>query len=171
MKPILLFLLLFLGAQLSAQHNQLVLRKNGRPIIRYQEGSTITIQTKLGLRYSGTIYLIQNDSIYFQDEGMRVQDIAVVYKSPKRKARLIPMSNEEFLYANLGIPLFATILTLGGQPFGSSLTFGASLVSGPILLYNLQRILLHGNRSYNIGSTYSLLVLDLYKAEKLPSKQ
>ncbi|MBX9782725.1 MAG: hypothetical protein K2X48_05440 [Chitinophagaceae bacterium] len=171
MKPILFFLLLFLSTQLPAQNNQLVLRKNGKAIVRFQEGSTITIQTKLGLRYSGTIYLIQNDSIYFQDEGMRVQDIAVVYKSPKRKARLIPMRNEEFLFANLGIPLFATILTLGGQPFGSSLVFGATLVYGPILLYNLQRILLHGNRSYNIGSTYSLLVLDLYKSEKLPSKQ
>jgi hypothetical protein len=154
-----------------AQYNQLVLRKEGRAIKRYQEGSVITLQTKTGLKYTGTIYLIQKDSVYFQEEGIKVSDIAVVFKHAKRKARIIPMSNEEFLYANLGIPLFATILTLGGQPFGPSLAFGATLVYGPVLLYNLQRIIFNGNRRYVIGNTYSLLALDLYKPEKLPEKQ
>lgn len=167
----LLFLFLLSATLSTAQYNQLVLRKDGRAIKRYQEGSVITLQTKTGLKYTGTIYLIQNDSIYFQEEGMKVSDIAVVYKHAKRKAKLIPMGKEEFLYANLGIPLFATILTLGGQPFGSSLAFGATLVYGPVLLYNLQRIIFNGNRMYVIGNTYTLLALDLYKAEKLPGKQ
>lgn len=171
MKPTILLLLLVICTSVWAQHNQLVLRKNGIPVLRFQEGSLLTIKTKLGLSYSGTIYLIQNDSIYFNEEGIKVSDIAVVYKSPKRRSRIIPMSNEEFLYANLGIPLFATILTLGGQSFWPSLAFGASLVYGPVLLYNLQRILFHKNRAYVIGDKYSLLALDLYKAEKLPSKE
>lgn len=171
MRIYLLFLFLSSATISTAQYNQLVLRKDGRAIKRYQEGSVITLQTKTGLKYTGTIYLIQNDSIYFQQEGIKVNEIAVVYKNAKRRARLIPMSNEEFLYANLGIPLFATILTLGGQPFGSSLLFGVSLVYGPVLLYNLQRILFSGNRMYVIGNKYSLLALDLYKAEKLPEKQ
>lgn len=171
MRIYLLFLFLLSATLCSAQYNQLILRKDGRAIKRYQEGSVITLQTKTGLKYTGTIYLIQNDSIYFQQEGIKVSDIAVVFKHAKRKARLIPMSNEEFLYANLGIPLFATILTLGGQPFGSSLAFGATLVYGPVLLYNLQRIIFNGKRMYVIGNTYTLLALDLYKAEKLPEKQ
>ena len=171
MRIYLLLVFLFSAAVSPAQFNQLVLRKDGRAIKRYQEGSVITLQTKTGLKYTGTIYLIQNDSIYFQEEGIKVSDIAVVFKHAKRKARLIPMGKEEFLYANLGIPLFATILTLGGQPFGSSFAFGASLVYGPVLLYNLQRIIFNGNRKYIIGNTYTLRALDLYKAEKLPGKQ
>lgn len=171
MKPAVFSLLLFVCSTASAQFNQLVLRKNGIPLIRFQEGSLITIKTRMGLNYSGTIYLIQNDSVFFNEEAIKVSDIAIVYKNPKRKARIIPMSNEEFLYANLGIPLFATILTLGGQNFLPSLAFGATLVYGPVLLYNVQRILFHKNRAYVIGNKYSLLTLDLYKAEKPPSKQ
>ena len=106
MRIYLLFLFLLSATISTAQYNQLVLRKEGRAIKRYQEGSVITLQTKTGLKYTGTIYLIQNDSIYFQQEGIKVSDIAIVYKHAKRKARLIPMSNEEFLYANLGIHLF-----------------------------------------------------------------
>lgn len=167
------FLILFIAYcfTATAQYNQLLLRKDGRTIMRYTEGSVITIQTKLGLKYTGTIYLIQNDSVYFQDEGMKVRDIEVVYKHPKRKARLIPMSNQDFLLSNAGIPLFALILTLGGQPFWPSLAFGASLVYGPVLLYNIQRILFSSNKVYPIGNRYSLLVLDLYKPEKLPEKK
>lgn len=171
MKLFFLFVFFLNSALASAQHNQLLLRKDGRTIMRYQEGSVITIQSKLGLKYTGTIYLIQNDSIYFQDEGMKVRDIEVVFKQPKRKARLIPMSTQDFLLANAGIPLFAGILTLGGQSFWPSLAFGTTLVYGPVLLYNIQRILFSSNKVYQIGSRYSLLVLDLYKAEKVPEKK
>jgi len=60
------FLLLFIAYcfTATAQYNQLLLRKDGRTIMRYTEGSVITIQTKLGLKYTGTIYLIQNDSVW-----------------------------------------------------------------------------------------------------------
>lgn len=170
MKLSFFFILIINCITVTAQYNQLLLRKDGRTIIRYTEGSVITIQTKLGLKYTGTIYLIQNDSIYFQDEGMKVSDIELVYKHPKRKARLIPMSNQDFLLSNAGIPLFAVILTLGGQSFWPSLAFGATLVYGPVLLYNIQRILFSSNKVYPIGNRYSLLVLDLYKPEKLPEK-
>jgi hypothetical protein len=170
-KSIFILLLLVCFCDSSAQYNQLILRKNGKAYKRYTEGSVITIQSKLGVKYSGTIYLIQNDSIYFKEDGIRVSDIAVVFKQAKRKSRLIPMSNEEFLYANLGIPLFAIILTLGGEPFVYSLAFGASLVYGPVLLYNLQRIIFKGKNKFVIGDRYDLLLLDLYKAEKLPEKK
>jgi hypothetical protein len=81
------------------------------------------------------------------------------------------MSNQDFALANAGIPLFALILTLGGQPFWPSLAFGATLVYGPVLLYNIQRILFSSNKVYPIGSKYNLLILDLYKPEKLPEKK
>jgi hypothetical protein len=72
MKLICLFILIASSITVTAQYNQLLLRKDGRTVMRYSEGSVITIQTKLGLKYTGTIYLIQNDSIYFQDEGTNI---------------------------------------------------------------------------------------------------
>jgi hypothetical protein len=55
MKPAILSLLLLFASVANAQYNELVLRKNGIAKKRYAEGSTISLQTKLGLRYTGTI--------------------------------------------------------------------------------------------------------------------
>ncbi len=65
MKPAILALLLLFASVANAQFNELILRKNGIAKKRYAEGATISLQTKLGLKYTGRIYLIQNDSIYF----------------------------------------------------------------------------------------------------------
>lgn len=163
-----LFLLSFLFS--SAQYNQLVLRKNGLPVKRYAEGSVIHIQTKLGFNYNGTIYLIQNDSIYFSDAGIHKNDIAAVYKGSGRKEKIIPFNKEAFLYANAGIPLFTAGLVISGQKFASSLIAGVTIVYAPILFYNIRRVITNGTRRYTLGKKYDLLVLDLYKAEKLPNK-
>jgi hypothetical protein len=153
----------------AAQFNQLILRKNGITQKRYSEGSVITIQTKLGMKYSGTIYLIQNDSIYFSGGGIHKNDIVAVYKKTGGRERIIPFSKEAFLYANAGIPLFTAGLVISGQPFVSSLIAGVTLVYAPILFYNIKRVITTGNKRYTIGKKYDLQVLDLYKAEKLPN--
>lgn len=170
MKPLYFFIVLLLSSHYtSAQFNQLILRKNGIAQKRYSEGSVITIQTKLGLKYSGTIYLIQNDSIYFSGGGIHKNDIVAVYKKSGAKERIIPFSKEAFLYANAGIPLFTAGLVLSGQPFASSLIAGVTLVYAPILFYNIKRVITSGNKRYTIGEKYDLQVLDLYKAEKVPN--
>jgi hypothetical protein len=167
---ILLFLSLLFTADVIAQFNQLILRKNGKPVRRFTEGSEITIETTLGMKYSGTIYLLQNDSIYFNASGIPLNQIAVVYKNKRRRQPLIPMEKEYFLVANAGIPLFATILYLGGEAFWPAMATGTGLVYIPILLYNMQRILFHGNRKYMIGSVFDLQLLDLYRPEIVPAK-
>jgi hypothetical protein len=164
------FILLF-HFSTAAQFNQLILRKNGIAQKRYSEGSVITIQTKLGLKYSGTIYLIQNDSVYFIDGGMHTRDIAIVFKKHKKKHRLIPFGTEAFVYSNLGIPLFTAGLTISGEPFKTSLLSGVALVYIPIIIYNAQQLIFNGNKKYRIGKKYDLQVLDFYPIEKLPQKK
>jgi hypothetical protein len=171
MKAFYLFVcLLLFSFSSSAQFNQLILRKNGIAQKRYSEGSVITIQTKLGLKYSGTIYLIQNDSIYFSGGGIHKNDIVAVFKNSGTKGKIIPFSKEAFLYANAGIPLFTAGLVISGQPFVTSLIAGVTLVYAPILFYNIKRIITNGSRRYSIGKKYDLQVLDLYRAEKLPNQ-
>jgi hypothetical protein len=155
----------------SAQFNELVLRKNGIAKKRYPEGATISLQTKLGLKYTGAVYLIQNDSIYFIDGGIHKRDVAIVFKRKKKKHRLIPFSTQAFLYSNLGIPLFTGGLVISGEPFVNSLLSGVALVYGPVLLYNAQQLIFNSNKKYRIGNKYDLQVLDLYPSEKLPEKK
>jgi len=170
MKPLYFFcFILLFHFSAAAQFNQLILRKNGIAQKRYSEGSVITIQTKLGLKYSGTIYLIQNDSIFFSGGGIHKNDIVAVYKRSGGRERIIPFSKEAFLYANAGIPLFTAGLVISGQPFVTSLIAGVTLVYAPILFYNIKRVITNGNKRYTIGEKYDLQVLDLYKAEKVPN--
>ena len=170
MKAFSLFIFLLLSfLSSSAQVNQLILRKNGVAQKRYSEGSVITIRTKLGLKYSGTIYLIQNDSIYFSDAGIHKNDIVAVFKHSGAKERIIPFSKEAFLYANAGIPLFTAGLVISGQPFVSSLIAGITLVYAPIIFYNIKRLITNGSRRYPIGKKYDLLVLNLSPVEKIPN--
>ena len=97
MNPDILSLLLLFASVANAQFNELVLRKNGIAKKRYAEGATITLQTKLGLRYTGIIYLIQNDSIYFLGDGIHKNDIAIVFKKQKNKHSIIPFNGQAFL--------------------------------------------------------------------------
>lgn len=171
MKPAILSLLLLFTSVANAQFNELVLRKNGIAKKRYAEGATITLQTKLGLKYTGTIYLIQNDSIYFLGGGIHKRDVAIVFKNQKKKHRFIPFNGQAFLYSNLGIPLFTAGLVISGEPFINSLVSGVALVYIPVLLYNAQQLIFNGNKKYRIGNKYDLQVLDLYPSEKLPEKK
>ncbi|MBY0478005.1 MAG: hypothetical protein K2Q24_10195 [Chitinophagaceae bacterium] len=166
----LFFLLLFVSCSVSAQFNQLILRKNGIAHKRYTEGSVIHIKTKLGLKYSGVIYLIQNDSIYFSDGGIHKNEIIAVLKKQPGREKIIPFSNEAFLYTNMGIPLFVAGLVISGEPFVTSLIAGVTLVYAPILLYNIKRLITNGARTYPIGKKYDLHILDLHPAEKIPDK-
>ncbi len=168
MKLIFTFIFFIVAASSYAQFNQLILRKNGIAHKRYSEGSVIHIQTKLGLKYSGVIYLIQNDSVYFSEGGIHKTDIVAVFKKPLGKEGIIPLSKQTFLYTNAGIPLFVAGLVISGQPFVSSLIAGVSLVYAPILLYNIKRLITNGTRRYLIGDKYDLQVLDLFPAEIIP---
>lgn len=171
MKPAILLLLLFFTSVANAQFNELVLRKNGIAKKRYAEGSTITLQTKLGLRYTGTIYLIQNDSIYFLGGGIHKRDVAIVFKKQKRKHQFIPFNKQAFLYSNLGIPLFTAGLAISGEPLGKAIVSGVALVYVPVVLYNAQQVIFKGNKKYRLGNKYDLQILDLYPSEKLPEKK
>ena len=171
MKSKLLLLLFTVAAfTATAQFNELVLRKNGISKKRYKEGSLIVLQSKLGLQYSGVIYLIQNDSIYFSDGGIHMNDIAVVYKTKKGKHRFLPFDAKTFLLANAGVPLFTAGLVISGEPFQKSLLSGLGIVYVPVILYNLQQVIFRGNKRYRIGNKYDLQILDFYPSEKLPEK-
>lgn len=168
---LLLSVLLLLVALCStAQFNQLILRKNGKAFKRFREGSEITVETRLGMKYTGTIALLQNDSIYFSGSGIPVRDIKAVLKK-KSRTPLIPMEPEAFLWANVGIPLFTAGLVLSGQPFWSSFSTGVGLVYLPILFYHVKNFLFGSGRYYRIGNKYDLQLLDLYRAEPVPIQQ
>ncbi len=137
---------------------------------RYREGSVISLQTKLGMKYSGVIYLIQKDSVYFSGGGIHMRDIAVVYKKQKKRYRVLPVDTKTFLLTNAGIPLFTAGLVISGEPFQQSLLSGIGLVYIPIVLYNLQQLIFKGNKKYRIGSKYDLQVMDFYPSEKVPEK-
>lgn len=153
-----------------AQFNQLILRKNGKAFKRFREGSDITIETKLGMKYTGTIALLQNDSVYFTGSGIPVRDIKAVLKK-KSRTPLIPMEPEAFLWANIGIPLFTAGLVISGQSFWSSFLTGAGLVYLPIIFYHIKNFLFGGGAYYRIGNKYDLQLLDLYRAEPVPIQQ
>jgi len=171
MKFILLICgLLLVNNTVSAQFNQLILRKNGVPVKRYTEGSVITLKTKTGMYYSGLIYLLQNDSIYFSGSAIHINEIAKLYKKPKGKTRVIPMPKDVFLYSNLGIPLFTAGLVLSGEPLLGAALAGVGLVYIPIALYNVKRLLFNSNKDYQLGNTYELRLLNLYPSEKLPQQ-
>lgn len=150
-----------------AQYNQAVLRKNGKPVQRYQEGSFIRIETVLGLQYAGIINLIQNDTLYINHSGVAKKDIRAVLKKKQQHA-VIPMEKDAFLWANAGIPIFALGLSASGENFGTSLLWGAGLVYGPLLLYNLKHLVFGSNRKFVLGEKYDLLILDLYRPEVVP---
>lgn len=165
---LLLFLFILAAFSATAQFNELVLRKNGISMKRYKEGSVIALQTKLGMKYSGVIYLIQNDSVYFSGGGIHMRDIAVVYKKQKGRYHVLPFDTKTFLLTNAGIPLFTAGLVISGEPFQQSLLSGIGLVYIPIVLYNLQQLIFKGNKKYRIGSKYDLQVMDFYPSEMLP---
>lgn len=172
MKTKLLFLIcLIASCTATAQFNELVLRKHGISKKRYKEGSVIVLQSKLGLKYSGVIYLLQNDSIYFADGGIHLNDIAVIYKKKKTKHQFLPFDANTFLLANAGIPLFTAGLVISGEPFQKSLLSGLGIVYIPVILYNLQQVVFKGGKRYRIGSKYDLQVMDYYPLEKLPEKK
>lgn len=165
---LLLTILCFAAGTATAQFNELVLRKNGVPVKRFREGSVITLQTKLGMRYTGVIYLIQKDSVYFAEGGIHVRDVAVVYKKQKGRHRIIPVDGKTFLITNAGIPLFTAGLVISGEPFTQSLLSGVGLVYIPVVLYNLQQLIFKANKRYRIGSKYDLQMLDFYPPEMIP---
>lgn len=167
---LLFFLFLIAASAATAQFNELVLRKNGISKKRYKEGSVIALQTKLGMKYSGVIYLIQNDSIYFSGGGIHMRDIAVVYKKQKGRYHMLPFDTKTFLLTNAGIPLFTAGLVISGEPFQKSLLSGIGLVYIPIALYNVQQLIFKGNKRFRIGNKYDLQILDFYPSEKLPEK-
>lgn len=171
MKLLFTFFILFISLYTTAQnYNQLLLRKNGIAIKRFTEGSTIHLKSKLGLEYTGTIYLIQNDSIYFAGNGIHIRDIGAVYKKVKSRTPIVPFGKEAFLYANLGIPLFVTGLLISGEPLATALSVGVGIVYAPLLLYNVKRLVFNVNRQYKLGNKFDLLVLDIHPAEKVPQK-
>jgi hypothetical protein len=170
LRLLLFVLLVAASASTFAQFNQLILRKNGKAFKRFKEGSAITIETKLGMKYTGTIALLQNDSVYFDVSGIPVQDIKAVLKK-KSRTPLIPMEPEAFLWANIGIPLFTAGLVISGQSFWSSFSTGVGLVYLPILFYHLKNFIFGGGAYYRIGSKYDLQLLDLYRAEPVPVQQ
>jgi hypothetical protein len=165
---LLLFLFIVAAFTATAQFNELVLRKNGISMKRYREGSVITLQTILGMKYSGVIYLIQKDSVYFSGGGIHMRDIAAVYKKQKGRYRVLPFDTKTFLLTNAGIPLFTAGLVISGEPFQQSLLSGIGLVYIPIVLYNMQQLIFKGNKKYRIGSKYDLQVMDFYPSEMLP---
>ncbi|RXK60540.1 hypothetical protein ESA94_08710 [Lacibacter luteus] len=167
---LLLFFLFFTATAATAQFNELVLRKNGIALKRFREGSVITLQTKLGMRYTGVIYLIQKDSIYFSGGGIHMRDVAVVYKKQKGRHRVLPVDGKTFLITNAGIPLFTAGLVISGEPFRQSLLGAIGLVYIPVALYNLQQLIFKANKRYRIGSKYDLQMLDFYPPEKVPEK-
>jgi hypothetical protein len=168
-----IFVLIFLLAAeaAAAQHNQLLLRKNGVTKHRFREGSSITIRTDKGLQYSGTIALLQNDSIYFDGSGIRVSEVKAIIRNHRKDKQVIPYPMDVFWYSNLGIPLLTAGLTLSGEPFLSSFLFGVGIVYMPIVGHNVLRIIRNRSRQYNIGNTYDLRLLDLYRSEPLPEKR
>lgn len=171
MKAVYIFILCLISFyNCFAQFNQLVLRKNGIPHKRYTEGSIITIRTKLGMEYTGYIYLIQKDSIYFGTTGVHKNDIVAVLKKPLGRQSIIPFDGKTFLLANAGIPLFVTGLVMSGQSFPSALFTGLGIVYLPILVYNIKRLVTNHGRHYPIGSKYDLQVLDIHPAEIVPVK-
>lgn len=168
MKILILPILLISSTIVSAQYNELVLKKNGWTKSRYREGSVITIETKLGMNYTGPVYLIQKDSVYFSGSAIAISDIAAVRKKPYRKKPFIPYSKEMFLYANGGIPLFVAGLVISGQSLSSAIAAGFAIVYLPVLIYNAQRLLFSGSKVYNIGNRYQLHVLDFFTPENVP---
>lgn len=167
---LLLILFIVAASSATAQFNELVLRKKGISKKRYREGSPIALQTTLGMKYSGVIYLIQKDSIYFAGGGIHMRDIAVVYKKQKSRYRVLPFDTKTFLLTNAGIPLFTAGLVISGEPFQQSLLSGIGLVYIPIALHNLQQLIFKGNKRYRIGNKYDLQVMDFYPSEILPKK-
>lgn len=161
---------MLLSTEATAQHNQLILRKNKLAIKRYQEGSLIHIQTITGLKYSGVIRLLQNDSIYFTGSGIHKNDIATVFKKSGGRQPFIPYSKELFLYSNAGIPLFTAGLVISGESFFKSFLAAVSLVYAPVLFYNIKNLVTSGSKKYSLGNKYDLQVLDLYPAEVIPDK-
>lgn len=155
----------------AAQYNQLLLRKNGITKQRFREGSRITIITDKGLTYSGNIYLLQKDSIYFDGSGIKVNEVATIIKYKRKDRQVIPYPMDVFWSSNLGIPLITAGLVLSGEPFLSSFLFGVSIVYLPIVGHNLLRIIGNRSRRYNIGDKYDLRLLDLYRPELLPEKR
>lgn len=163
------FLLIF-SFSASAQFNQLILRKNRVAFKRYQEGSLIHIQTITGLKYSGVIRLLQNDSLFFDGSGIHKNEIAAVYKKPGGRQPFIPYSKELFLYSNAGIPLFTAGLVISGESFLKSFLAAVSLVYAPVLFYNIKNLVTSGSKKYTLGNKYDLQVLDLYPAEVVLNK-
>ena len=169
-QSICIFIFLLISIEAAAQYNQLILRKNRIAYKRYQEGSLIHIQTITGLKYSGVIRLLQNDSIYFIGSGIHKNDIAAVYKKSGGRQPFIPYSKELFLYSNAGIPLFTAGLVISGESFLKSFLGAVSLVYAPVLFYNIKRLVTSGSKKYTIGNKYDIQVLDLYPAEVVPNK-
>ena len=169
-QSICIFIFLLISIEAAAQYNQLILRKNRIAYKRYQEGSLIHIQTITGLKYSGVIRLLQNDSIYFIGSGIHKNDIAAVYKKSGGRQPFIPYSKGLFLYSNAGIPLFTAGLVISGESFLKSFLGAVSLVYAPVLFYNIKRVVTSGSKKYTIGNKYDIQVLDLYPAEVVPNK-
>jgi len=160
---LLLFTLCFTLTTVTAQKSepQLLLRKNGKVIKRFYRGDQIIITTALKQPLAGYITALKEDSIFLNQIGFSLKEIAALQK-PKSPKRTMQVSAENLALITLGVGLTTAGITLSGwENFSTSLAYASALGYGPIVLNKIMTARVFKKKRYRMGNKFALQVLDL----------
>lgn len=156
MQRLLLIFSILLCVQASAQKGFLFIKKNGKKVRTYAEGSFIQLKTDDGIA-EGYIILLRKDSVFLNgDRKLHYSQVKSVLL-PKKSS---PLNFKNFMYTTLGVAVSAF-----GMTASKAETFNRALISSVVLGYSPWVIGIIRQtiprKQYRIGKKFRLQVFDL----------
>jgi len=155
MQRLLLIVSLFSSLYCSAQQGYLFIKKNGKKVRSYPEGSFITMQTNDGV-ISGHITLLRRDSVFINGRGLHYSEIKKIIL-PKAMEHL---NFKNFLYTTAGAGLTTLGMSVSKvETFGRALSYSLVIGYTPWAWGFLRKTLT--KKKYKLGKKFKLQVFDL----------
>jgi hypothetical protein len=152
--------LLFFSLSCFSQKAYLFIKKKGKKLETFIEGSQIRFQTRQGEIIEGKIMLLRNDTIYLNRGAVSRAAVAKIFMTDKQKI----VTARELLYLSIGTVIVAAGLTLSGwEDFDAAVVYAVVTGYGQLLINIITRVVKNGRSSYRIGKKLRLQVLDFYR--------
>jgi hypothetical protein len=158
----LLVVFLFISSTLMAQKGYLYIKKNGKKVKTYTEGSFISVKLDDGRNIFGYINTVYKDSVYINNYGMRKDQITEVLL-PKKEKQKIGMSAAQIGLITMGVGLStAGMVASGYEDFQTALIYSCVIGYGPFILQRLFSSISFKRTSYKIGKKFTIDLFDLH---------
>jgi hypothetical protein len=156
MQRLLLIVSILCCLQAPAQKGFLFIKKNGKKVRTYPEGSFIQLKTVGGI-VEGYIILLRRDSIYLNgDRRLHYSQVKSILLPQKNS----PLSFRNFMYTTLGVAVSTFGMTASeAEPFNRALISSVVLGYSPWVIGLIRKAI--PRKQYRIGKKFRLQVFDL----------